>query len=278
MNILCDISSKIDEIYNKNMKKYKLFLEKVDEEKDGALEYYNIIPVPMYLNLIKNRLNNGFYTNFNSIEFDIKLIEINSLKYNGEDARITKDSKELVKQILSYISTISKERIKENELEGSDTCRTLFTFNGTHNINSNSECNIIIEKPSKNKCLLKQIDFTKALDANLGEIRSTRLRKSIFYDLNSITNQNNSSDFKLNSNSTSKGSNNTCKRGILDFHGDNEIEPNEIDEDQSVYYTSQKHNLIDHEENNKYKSMLRNKRGRGSFESSIKMKINLDDF
>jgi hypothetical protein len=70
----------IDDILAKNPNKFKIFLDMVDEVNDGAQGYYETIAVPMYLNLIKNRLKNDYYLTKSALSYDFKLIETNSTK------------------------------------------------------------------------------------------------------------------------------------------------------------------------------------------------------
>ena len=90
------------DLYNKNIenKSFKSLMIKKEIEKiinDSNNEvfidlpnnqiiknYFEIVPVPMCFNLIKNRLDNGFYQTAESFLFDCKLIWKNSCIYNGE--------------------------------------------------------------------------------------------------------------------------------------------------------------------------------------------------
>lgn len=93
----------------KNNPKFSLFMDMVDEVKDCAQDYYNIIPVPMFLNLIKNRLKNNFYSSLESIQFDLRQIEINASLYNGTDSKIAKSATTMVRSMINFIAKLKEE-------------------------------------------------------------------------------------------------------------------------------------------------------------------------
>ena len=83
---------------------YYPFYEKVDEIRDNAKDYYNIVPVPMHLNLIYSRVKNFYYTGIASITYDIDLIYKNCVLYNGENSNIVKASKRLVNEMKGLLN------------------------------------------------------------------------------------------------------------------------------------------------------------------------------
>lgn len=74
-------------------------MDMVDEVKDGAIDYHNIIPAPMYLNLIKSRLKNNYYLTRSSLNYDIELILKNSIAYNGKESNVSKTAGKLVTEL-----------------------------------------------------------------------------------------------------------------------------------------------------------------------------------
>jgi len=73
------------------------FLTRVSE--DVAADYRCIIAGEMYFNLIKSRIENGFYRSQEALFSDIDLISYNAMVYNGEQHDITLSSKELCEKI-----------------------------------------------------------------------------------------------------------------------------------------------------------------------------------
>ncbi|KAL7712287.1 Ankyrin repeat protein [Entamoeba marina] len=59
-----------------------IFMNPVNEERDGAPRYYEIIKKPICLSEIKNRLRHGKYKNTNEFIADVRLIWENSKAYN----------------------------------------------------------------------------------------------------------------------------------------------------------------------------------------------------
>ena len=100
--------SHLSSIMEKNKNDLSLFFNLVDETKDGALNYYNIVPVPMYLNLIKERLKNKYYLTQESFKFDVNLILSNSKLYNENTSTIVKNSQILVNKLNEILDMINK--------------------------------------------------------------------------------------------------------------------------------------------------------------------------
>jgi len=65
--------------------------------------YYCTIPVPMYIDLIRRRLNNKYYRHIEALEFDIDLIYKNCAFFNAEGTSIVADANELVIQMKRII-------------------------------------------------------------------------------------------------------------------------------------------------------------------------------
>ena len=65
------------------------FVEKVDPERDGALDYYDVIKNPMYLNEVKRKIIANEYESVLEWEKDVNLIWSNAKSYNGDDTLFT---------------------------------------------------------------------------------------------------------------------------------------------------------------------------------------------
>ncbi len=114
-------------------------MEKVDEVRDGAKDYYNIVPVPMYLDLIHSRIKNSYYIGKESILFDIELIYKNCLLYNGDNTNISKLAKKLVDDMKGLLSENKRSsrmtKSIEIPLEVHEEGKSMRTRNGRNNVN-----------------------------------------------------------------------------------------------------------------------------------------------
>ena len=55
----------------------------------GALMYYNtMVPLPMSLSLIRDRLEQGYYRQVQGVMGDVASIEGNARAFNGEDSQV----------------------------------------------------------------------------------------------------------------------------------------------------------------------------------------------
>ena len=136
------IVRKIKEFITKKNSIAFYFIDKVEEERDGAVDYYNKIPVPCYLNLIIKRLENLYYYNFESLIFDFNLIKENTIKYNSKDNPILDCCEKLYTGLLGILEDIFKtfkfnpDIITENKINGIDK---------KQKISNNKICNRNIE-------------------------------------------------------------------------------------------------------------------------------------
>ena len=101
----------INSVCEKN-EETKIFYEMVSEE--GAPNYYEEVPVPMFIKLIIERLTNHYYITEESIKFDIQLLVDNASRYNGTDSQIAKDSEILKKRLFDEIEKLSN-KFEENK-------------------------------------------------------------------------------------------------------------------------------------------------------------------
>lgn len=65
------------------------FVEKVDPERDGAPDYYDVIKKPMHLNEVKRKIIANEYETVSDWENDVNLIWSNAKTYNGEETLFT---------------------------------------------------------------------------------------------------------------------------------------------------------------------------------------------
>lgn len=110
-------------IIENNTECVSVFLNCVDEIRDHADNYYNIVPVPMYLELIGERLQNYYYITIESLKFDIELILKNAKLYNKETSIIVKYGTILVNKLLDLVEQEEKLLIINNNsslLNGED--------------------------------------------------------------------------------------------------------------------------------------------------------------
>ena len=96
----------INSVCEKN-EEMNIFYEMVEEE--GAPNYYEEVPVPMFIKLIVNRLINHYYITEQSIKFDIELLVDNAKRYNGPNSGIAKDSEILKKRLIEEIDKLSNK-------------------------------------------------------------------------------------------------------------------------------------------------------------------------
>jgi hypothetical protein len=101
----------INSVCEKN-EETKIFYDMVSEEE--APNYYEEIPVPMFIKLIIERLTNHYYITEDSIKFDIQLLVDNASRYNGTDSQIAKDSEILKKRLFDEIEKLSN-KFEENK-------------------------------------------------------------------------------------------------------------------------------------------------------------------
>ena len=100
------LSGTINSVCEKN-EETKIFYSMVSE--DGAPNYYEEVPVPMYIKLINERLTNHYYITEESIKFDIQLLVDNATRYNGINSGIAKDAEILKKRLFDEINKLSNK-------------------------------------------------------------------------------------------------------------------------------------------------------------------------
>ena len=105
--IMSGLKSTIISIYEKNKIEVEIFWEMVSEE--DVVNYYNEVPVPMFLKLILTRLENEYYITEESIKFDIQLLLDNVKTYNTEFASISKDAEIVKNRLFNRIEQLSSK-------------------------------------------------------------------------------------------------------------------------------------------------------------------------
>ena len=106
-------------IYEKNTIDIEIFWNMVPEKND--FNYYNEIPVPMFLRLILNRLENNYYLNEESLKFDIDLFVNNVKKFNLETAEISKDAEIIRTRLFKRIDQLSSKFNEKNQVISNGT-------------------------------------------------------------------------------------------------------------------------------------------------------------
>jgi hypothetical protein len=152
-----NLAKSIISIYNNEKAYYEPFYKKVDEVIDNAPSYYSIVSVPMYIDLIVQRLQNGFYNNIESIKFDINLIVSNCSRYNTEGSKLSSYGHKLVKQTIQALTYLS------------DTDNNTTENHNTNNIIVNTNNNI----QTRHSRLTRNIDIPKEV------LEDTNIRKSL---------------------------------------------------------------------------------------------------
>ena len=221
MNGLLDT---INSVCEKN-KETKIFLDMVSEE--GAPNYYEEIPVPMYIKLISDRLVNHYYITEESIKFDIQLLVDNATKYNGVNSGIAKDSEILKKRLIDEIDKLSNKYEENNNtiIINSNTNNNNTNNNSTNNINGNDSSKKYTGK--KRKRVLNNLDikedmfnfedFDPSEDYLYGNHKKRELRSSNnrMNNINNICgNKNNYNNISINIsiNNTNSNKNSSIKK------------------------------------------------------------------
>lgn len=299
--LIQNLLDKIEEVYNKGSNKYSFFLQKVDEERDGAFDYYNIITIPMYMELIKERLRNNYYVSFASIEYDICLIKQNACTYNTPNSDIAKYSVDLAKQLINFISHLKVVSGSNNLGDFSIVISgdTLPHNQSNSNISFNlGDVNISSKRKGK---IIKELDTTKETflhsginsNSNINSSEKRQLRRRSNTNSNNINNISNFDYPPSQWTSTSKGSSGVKKGGLL-IRSPPSIDPEkeesymDLDAEEekellSVSLTSQSKlqvinfsNVENEGSQEQGKYMLRNKRKRPEIENNNKFKFKIN--
>ena len=88
----------------------KPFKDQVDPIKDGAENYYEIISEPMYLSLIKSKLQNNEYKSTKNWKDDVNLIWRNAKLFNGENTLLYLIATEMEIMVSQEVREITKNQ------------------------------------------------------------------------------------------------------------------------------------------------------------------------
>lgn len=95
----------------------KPFLNPVDEGKDNAPDYYQIISRPMDLTTIRNKLKANRYVSADEFIADIRLISNNTVLYNGEKSYYYLFSRDILRSVLDERKKKPSDEAEQWEIE-----------------------------------------------------------------------------------------------------------------------------------------------------------------
>ncbi|KAG0024360.1 hypothetical protein BGZ82_010460, partial [Podila clonocystis] len=102
-----------------NLAEFQIFKSSVDFE--AYPDYCKLIPYPICLDSIQDRLESGFYRRARAVQFDIELLEGNALKYNDPRSDIALFAKQLSRIFKTSVSTLpTLVKIKNNRRDEDD--------------------------------------------------------------------------------------------------------------------------------------------------------------
>ena len=102
----CDsLIAEFNLILDENELQVEPFLEPVP--LDVVEGYADIVPLPMDIGTILDRLKNRFYRTKEAIIFDVSLIERNCHIFNSEESQISRDASSIVEQLIGAIEDVS---------------------------------------------------------------------------------------------------------------------------------------------------------------------------
>lgn len=108
-NIIQEINSQPEAFY---------FFKPIDPIQDYAADYYEVIPKPMCLFIVQNKLDNMEYTNPDEFAEDMFLIFQNAKKYNSAESAISRGADTLRKKLMVLLSSLPHFLSKEEKLSG----------------------------------------------------------------------------------------------------------------------------------------------------------------
>ena len=187
----------LNNLYIKHENKLNIFYNKVDEIKDSAFNYYNIIEVPMFLELIFERLKNNYYLNKESFLFDFNLLLNNAIKYNKEESEVVLNAKKLFNRINNKIQELTNN-------------------NNNININNNNNNNNKI-LGKKKKRMIKEINIE---NFDIIDVESDSFEEGKM-NLRKRKNNNNSNTSLNNSNSFINNNNNNKSINLIENNNNN---------------------------------------------------------
>ena len=173
----------INSVCEKN-EETKIFMDKVSEE--SAPNYYDEVPVPMYITLINDRLINHYYITEESIKYDIQLLVDNAKKYNGYNSGIANDAEILQKRLVDEIDKLSKK------YEENNSNNIIINSNGNNGNDSSKKLAGKKRKRVLNNLDLNEdmfnFDFDQSEDYLFGNRKKRELRSNTNNLMNNINN------------------------------------------------------------------------------------------
>lgn len=142
-------------------------MEKVISSDDFASDYYKIVEIPMFVNLITERIENKFYLNKDSILFDFYLIAENCKKYNGPEHKLTLSAFELIKTAEDIIRNASEADMNDN-----DGINNSSNANNASQNNNFDNSNNFPASPNGNKHQHKGNRMLKDIETNFADIKT----------------------------------------------------------------------------------------------------------
>ena len=193
--LMSGLKETIQSVYDKNSKEVDVFWEMVSEE--NVFNYYNEIPIPMFLKLIINRLENNYYITEESLKFDIQILVDNAKRFNSEFAEISKDAEILKNRLFARLEQLNNKYGDKKQV----------ISNGTNikiNLNSDSGGESIKKMTGKKrKRILADLDideniikdYDESEDYLFGNFKKRETRSSNHHYNNNINNYNGNNNY-----------------------------------------------------------------------------------
>ena len=193
--LMSGLKETIQSVYDKNSKEVDVFWEMVSEE--NVFNYYNEIPIPMFLKLIIKRLENNYYITEESLKFDIQILVDNAKRFNSEFAEISKDAEILKNRLFARLEQLNNKYGDKKQV----------ISNGTNikiNLNSDSGGESIKKMTGKKrKRILADLDideniikdYDESEDYLFGNLKKRETRSSNHHYYNNINNYNGNNNY-----------------------------------------------------------------------------------
>ena len=193
--LMSGLKKTIQSVYEKNIKEVEVFWEMVSEE--NVFNYYNEIPIPMFLKLIIKRLENNYYITEESLKFDIQILVDNAKRFNSEFAEISKDAEILKNRLFARLEQLNNKYGDKKQV----------ISNGTNikiNLNSDSGGESIKKMTGKKrKRILADLDideniikdYDESEDYLFGNFKKRETRSSNHHYNNNINNYNGNNNY-----------------------------------------------------------------------------------
>lgn len=87
-----------------------VFRDPVDPIELGIPDYFNVVKQPMDLSLVKKKLEDGMYEDFETFSRETKLIFENAILYNGEKSDVGDMARSMIAMFNKEIKPIMKSK------------------------------------------------------------------------------------------------------------------------------------------------------------------------